>query len=283
MASTEFEQKIIGEEADEAPRTRGIVLNSLSVTNTSPAVAGKDFPTEDEIKYLIKYNNAAQERCVTVSDYKLRVTLMPPKYGAPFRVAAIEENNKISLSMLGLDYNGRLTKYLPETLIENIEEYMSHYRTISDYIECRSGKIYNIGFAINLFISKTYDVPTVLNNVVIKIKEYMSVGNHNMGEDIFLGDLEKEITMIDGVVSIIDFAVYSIYDGTYSTDRCPYSEEGANNICVIENDTTFKVDDNAKSFRIDLNSIDYVLYSDYDSMFEIRYPDSDIQLKAKLI
>jgi hypothetical protein len=283
LTVAEFKQNEINEE--NAASIRGMILNSLSVTNTSPAVAGKDAPSSEEIKYLTKYNNSSQERCITVKDYKCRLMMMPPKYGAPYRASVVEENNKIAISMLGLGADGRLTKALPETLVENIEEYMSHYKSIGDYIEGKSGKIYNIGFSIDIFVSKTYDTPTVLTNVIETIKNYMSVENHDMGEDIFLGDLEKEIMLVDGVVSIINFEVYSIYNGSYSTDRCPYPEYGQSDSdtykSVVYNN--FKVESGADSFKIDLDSIDHVLYSDYNSCFEIFNPTADIQIRAKLI
>ena len=282
LTVAEFKQKITNDA--DAPTIKGKVLNSLRVTNTSPAVAGKDAPSTEEIKYLTKYNNSSQERCVTVKDYKARLMMMPPKYGAPYRAAVIEDNNKIVMSMLGINSNGKLTKELPETLVENIEEYMSHYRTVSDYLEGRSGKIYNLGFSIDVFVSKTYDVPTVLTNVIQTIKDYMSVDKHDMGEDIFLGDLEKEITLVDGVVSIINFEAYSLYNGQYSSDKCPYPEKYANSnaVCAPTTVNIFKVDAGADSFNIDLDAIDHVLYSDYNSMFEI-YNDSDIQIRTKLI
>lgn len=282
LSVTEFRQKPTNDE--DAPTIKGKVLNSLRVTNTSPAVAGKDAPSTEEIKYLTKYNNSAQERCVTVKDYKYRLMSMPPKYGAPYRAAVIEDNNKIVMSMLGIDSRGKLTKELPETLVENIEEYMSHYRTVSDYIEGRSGKIYNIGFSIDIFVSKTYDTPTVLTNVIQTIKYYMSVDKHDMGENIFLGDLEKEITLVDGVVSIINFDVYSLYNGPYSSDKCPYPEKNISNaLCnPVVASSVFKLDAGADSFKIDLDAIDHVLYADYNSMFEI-YTDNDIQLKCKTI
>ena len=207
---------------------------------------------------------------------------MPPKYGAPFRASVVEENNKILMSLLGLNANGKLTKALPDTLVENIVEYMSHYKTVTDYIEVRSGRIYNIGFGIELFVSKSYDVPTVINNVIAKVKEYMSVDNHDIGEDIFVGDIEKEITLVDGVIAIIDMGIYSIYNGAYSPDRCPYPEENISGNCATVSENIFKTDEGADSFKIDLNAIDRVLYSDVDSMFEILN-DRNIQVKAKII
>lgn len=280
MTVAEFKQYAGNTDANAA-EIRGKVLNSLTVTNTSPAVAGKDAPSTEEIKYLVKYNTSSQERCVTVKDYKLRLMKMPARYGSPFRAAVIEENNKIAVSMLGLNADGKLTKALPQTLVDNIIEYLSGYRTVTDYIECKSGKIYNIGFGLELFISKTYDAPTVVTNVINKVKEYMSVSSHDMGEDIFLGDLEKEITMVDGVIAIIDLSVYSLYDGIYSSDRCPFPEEKTSGECAANTTSTFYVD-NGKSFKISLGDVEHMLSSDYNSMFEI-YSDNDIQVKFKQV
>ena len=280
LAETEFR---IDNAGQDLASERGKVINSLTVRNTSPALAGKDAPSTAEIKNLIKYNTHSQGRCVTVKDYKARLMLMPPKYGAPFRASVIEDNNKILMSLLNINSSGRLMKALPDVLVDNILEYMSHYKTLGDYIEVKSGKIYNIGFSVELFVEKTYDTPTVLTNVIETIKDYMSIQNHDMGENIFLGDLQKEITSVDGVISIIDFSAYSIYNGSYSTDRCPLPEDTSSEVgCTTSSSITYKIDDASNFFKIDLKAIDNVLYSDYNSMYEILN-DSNIQLKCKLI
>ena len=132
-----------------------------------------------------------------------------------------------------------------------------------------------------MFISKAYDAPTVITNVINKVKEYMSVSSHDMGENIFIGDLEKEITMVDGVIAIIDIGVYSLYDGIYSSDKCPFPEENTSGECSVNTASTFRVD-NGKSFKISLGDIEHMLSGDYNSMFEI-YSDSDIQVKFKQV
>ena len=266
-------------------RMKGQVLNSLSVTNLTPSVAGKDAPSVDEIKYLTKYNTSSQERCVTLKDYKTRLMMMPPKYGAPYRSAVIEDNNKISMSLLGLNSLGKLDKSLPEALVNNILEYMSHYRSINDYIEVKSGRIYNIGFSLDVFIDKSYNSANVVSNIINKIKDYMDVEKHDMGEDIFIGDLEKEITLIDGVLSLISLRVYNIYSqnsGNHSTDKAPYPMLNEQVDCKAANLPFFNVSDGSQSYPIDLDAIDRVLYSDYNSMFEILNPTNDIQIRVKL-
>lgn len=266
-------------------RMKGQVLNSMSVTNLTPSVAGKDAPSVDEIKYLTKYNTSSQERCVTLKDYKTRLMMMPPKYGAPYRSAVIEDNNKISMSLLGLNSLGKLDKSLPEALVNNILEYMSHYRSINDYIEVKSGRIYNIGFSLDVFIDKSYNSANVVSNIINKIKDYMDVEKHDMGEDIFIGDLEKEITLIDGVLSLISLRVYNIYSqnsGNHSTDKAPYPMLNEQVDCKAANLPFFNVSDGSQSYPIDLDAIDRVLYSDYNSMFEILNPTNDIQIRVKL-
>ena len=266
-------------------RMKGQILNSMSVTNLTPSVAGKDAPSVDEIKYLAKYNASSQERCVTLKDYKTRLMMMPPKYGAPYRSAVIEDNNKISMSLLGLNSLGKLDKSLPEALVNNILEYMSHYRSINDYIEVKSGRIYNIGFSVDVFIDKSYNSANVVSNIINKIKDYMDVEKHDMGEDIFIGDLEKEITLIDGVLSLISLRVYNIYSqnsGNYSTDKTPYPMLNEQTDCKTTNLPVFNVSDGSQSYPIDLDAIDRVLYSDYNSMFEILNPTNDIQIRVKL-
>jgi hypothetical protein len=263
-------------------RKKGVVVNSFTVRNSSASVAGKNAPSTEEIKYLTKYNTSSQDRCVTVKDYQVKLMQMPPKYGAPFRSGVIEENNKIVMSFLGVKSNGRLTKYLPDRLVENVIEWMSHYKTINDYIEIKSGKIYNIGFLIDLFVDKNYNVSTVLTNVIEKIKDYMDINNHNMGDDIFVGDLEKEITLVDGVISLISLRVYNIYDGQYSSDKCPFPELVVTDNCNNNVSLEYRTPEGCNAFPIDLEAIDKVLYSDYDSMFEVLN-DSDIELKVKLM
>lgn len=266
-------------------REKGKVLNSMTVTNTTPSIAGKDAPSSEEIKYLTKYNAGSQERCVTVKDYKARLMMMPPKFGAPFRASAIEDNNKIVISLLNITSDGKLDNSLPETLVNNITEYLSHYKSLGDYLELRSGRIYNLAFAIDVFVDKTYNEADVIGNVISTIQNYMDVKNHDMGEDIFIGDLKKEITLVDGVLSLISLRVFNVYSdkaGQHSSDKAPYPALTEKDGCSSADIPTFNAGDGSTSYAIDLDAIDQVLYSDYNSMLEIQNPSTDITVRCKL-
>ena len=261
---------------------RGKVITSFEVTNLSTAVAGKDEPSTEEIKALMKYNMGAQNRAVTVKDYRVKLMQMPPKYGAPFRNTVIEANNKIEMDFLGINALGQLDSALPQTLVENVIEYMSNYKQINDYIEIKSGRIYNIGLGIDVFIDKNYNPANVITNIINYVKEYFSVNNHEMGDDIFLGDLEKEITLLDGVVSLIDLRVYKIWNGRYSPDKCPLPPLVPEGVCEPSLAQPFNTPDGSLSEQIDLMAVGKVLYGDYNSMYEIKNPNQNIQVKCKL-
>ena len=260
---------------------KGQILRTISVTNVSNGVVGKNAPSVNELKYMIKYNTASLERCVTLKDYKTRLMQMPPKYGAPFRCSVIEENNKIVLSVLGMNADGSLYKAIPSTLAENIENYLSHYKSIGDYVEIKSGKIYNIGFVIDAFIDKSYNSADVIANIISTVRKYMDVNNVDMGEDIFIGDLNKEISIIDGLISLIDVKISKINGGGYSTDKCPLpsTTDTAVNDCMPSDEQLFTVA-GAEVERIDLDAIDSVLYGDSDAMYEVKQ-DTDICIRVK--
>lgn len=271
-----------GNTANTSGVKRGKVINSLSITNISTAMAGKDAPSNEELKYLIKYNASAQNRAVTVKDYKVKLMQMPPKFGAPFRNTVIESNNKVEMSFLGLDAKGQLDAALPQRLVENVLEYMSNYRQINDYIEIKSGRIYNIGVEADVFVDKNYNTADVIGNVIEKIKEYFDVNNHDMGEDIFVGDLEKEISLVDGVISLIELRIFKIWNSGYSPDKCPLPVVVPGGACDTTIASSFRIEGVSNIQQIDLEQVDHVLYGDYNSMYEIKNPTTDIQIRCKI-
>ena len=245
------------------------IIKSLKVENTTPSISGKDMPTEKELKYLIKYHNAAQQRCVTVKDYIDRILMLPPKYGTPFRVGVTEENNKIMVYLLGIDSEGQLDTSLPVTLIKNIEDYLSAYRMINDYVEIKSGRIINLSFEADLIVDKNYNKADVLRSAINTIKDYMDVNKHLMGEEIYVGDLQKEIGKIDGVINLISLKVFNETGSDYS--KSTVSQE----VIPVEEE---EGDDR---YEVDLEATDGILYNEGDTMMEIKYPEKDIRIRIK--
>ena len=242
------------------------IIKTIKVENTTPSVSGRDMPNENELRYLIKYHNAAQERCVTVKDYIDRIMMLPPKYGTPFRVGVMEENNKIMIYLLGINHNGKLDSSLPSALVKNIEEYISAFRMVNDYVEIKAGRIINLSFDVDVITDKNYNKLDVIREIINTITKYMDVSNHIMGDEIYIGDLEKEISKIDGVINLISLRVYNEVGGKYSNTSV--SQE------TIQ-------DEEAYRSEIDLDATDGILYNDGDTMMEVLDPTKDIRIRLK--
>lgn len=251
----------------EDARKKASVRNSIEVTNPSQSYGGKDAPTNDEIRYMTKYISAAQNRCVTLSDYYARLMQMPAKYGLPFRVGVVEENNKVVIYSLGLDADGKLTSLLSERVAENMKEYLSNYRMINDYVEIRSGRIINISFEIDVYIDKSYDNSEVSKRIIELVRDYMDIRKHQMGEDIFIGDLEKEISKLDGVQNLIELRCYNKVGNGYSETQI--SQQFVSNVDSTDVDN-----------EIDLRESDKTLFSEAGTLFEIKY-DSNIKVNVR--
>lgn len=264
-------------------KKKASVKNTLEVTNPTPSYGGKDAPSNEEIRYLIKYNAASQNRCVTLKDYYTRISQIHPKYGCPFRHSVVEENNKVVVYTLGLDYEGKLMSELSETVGDNIKEYLKEYKMVNDFVEIRSGKIINLAFDCYIYVDKAYDTSEVINRVIDLIQDYMDIRKHIMGEDIFLGDLEKEISKEDGVINLIALRCFNKVgeENGYSNDVIGQSMVDVDSCATAEQYAPLGgiIDEN----EIDLNESDKVLYSSIDSMFEIKYPNSrDIKVHVKV-
>jgi hypothetical protein len=257
------------------------VIQSLSVYNPTTSVAGKDAPSTEELKYIVKYSIPTQKRCVTLKDYKSKIMQIDPKFGCPFRCNTIEENNKILIPMLGLKYDGTLESTLPQLLIDNVIEWLTHYKNLTDFVEFRSGRIYNLGFEVDVFVDKNYSTSDVIASIIDKVYSYMDVSKHDMGEDIFIGDLEKNINELDGVLGLIDLRVFSLYDGKYG-DECQLPTYSPINDCCKTIPNTFGSSNGGKEKQIDINAIDGVLSGCYDGMYEIKHKETDIHVRVKL-
>jgi hypothetical protein len=239
------------------------VRNSLTVNNAFPALGGRNEPSVDEIRYLVKYNFSAQNRCVTIKDYQSRIALMPGVFGVPFRSGVFEEQNKIKIYVLGLDANSKLTNTSTSALRNNIATYLSNYKMLNDYIQISNGRIVNLGFEVDLYIDKRQPQSQIMSQVITSVQEFMDINKYQMGDNIYMSALIETINNVGGVLNVIDLRVYNkVGEGLYSLNEIsqPY------------------LDDETR--QIDLTT-DFTLFGEPTTMFEIKFPDIDIKVRVK--
>ena len=237
------------------------IKKTLKVNNLIPALGGADMPSIEQIRYMVAYNFSAQNRCVTLADYDVQLFKMPSRFGVPFRRAIYKENNKVNISILGIDSNGKLNNESTSLLQENIAEYLSEYRCLNDYVEIKNGKIFNLAYAFEIFIDEkipSSQITLAAQKVVIDLHD---INNNRMNQDIFIGDILEGINNVVGVINVISYKVYNKVGGQYSLNEIeqPYIDNSTREIQLIDN----------------------TIYSSFDSMFEIKFPNSDISFSLK--
>ena len=238
-----------------------IIRNSISVNNPIPALGGKEEPSIDEVRNLVRYNFSSQNRCVTIKDYQSRIPLMPGKFGVPFRSGVWEERNKINVSILALDSNSKLTTEATSTLKQNIAEYLADYRMINDYVTVKNGRVINLGFEIDIFAEKSVPRGEIISGVISNVTDYFDINKWDMGDNIYISQLIENVNNVGGVLNVTDLRVYNKVNenGKYSLNEIaqPY------------------IDDETR--QIDLLG-KYTLFGQPNAMFEIKYPNKDIKV-----
>jgi hypothetical protein len=211
---------------------------------------------------MIRYNFSSQNRAVTLKDYVVLIDKMPGVFGIPFRNNISETQNKIQIAAIGIDSGGKLTNQSTNTLKENIASWLADYRMINDYVTVKDGKIFDLGFDIDIFIDKSFSKGEVITGVINSVNEYFNVQKWDMGDNIYLSQLIENVNNVGGVLNVIDFKVFNKNGGRYSS-----------------NVTSQEITD-LGTYEINLTD-DFALFAEYDSMFQIRFPETDIRVRVK--
>jgi hypothetical protein len=237
------------------------VVNSLRCNNVTAAIGGAGLPTLEEVRNLVSFNFAAQNRAVTVNDYDSILRTMPSQFGAPAKVAIVEEDNKIKIKLLSFDENGVLTDIVSNTLKSNVANYLSNYRMINDYISVETAKVIDLSLGIDIVLDNTQNQGNVISSVVNLVTNYFSPDNMQLGKNVNISELRRQIQSENGVISLSDISVFNKVGGQYSSSQ------------------TSQRYSNPATKQIEL--IDDTIFAEPTQIYQIRFPSRDINIRVK--
>jgi hypothetical protein len=169
-------------------------------------------------------------------------------------VATTEGRNPLSLDMyiLAYDSNKNLTP-AANTLKENLATYLNQYRMVTDAINIKDAFYINIGVNFDIVVSSGYNNNDVLTNCIVALKDYFKIEKWNINQPIVLSDIASTLLQVKGIQSISKIEITNKQDSTGTA----YSQY---------------------SYDITSATRQGVIYPSIDpSIFEVRYPDTDIQ------
>lgn len=236
------------------------VRDSVEVDNLADAQDGDDAPDIDTLKSLIPSARNSQERIVTRDDLLARVYTMPSNFGRVYRAAIRPNpNNPLSIQLHVVSRNslGQLT-LCSDSLKKNLRMYLNPYRMISDAFEIMDVRVLDLQVKFEVFIDPVLTKELVLMACIDALKKYFNIKNWQIDQPIIISDVWALLKTVKGVLAVneVMFVPISGVMGSKS-----YSSD------------VFDVDVNTQK--------GFIMTPDTGgSIFEIRYPDTDIIGKA---
>jgi len=225
------------------------------------AIGGSNQPTVEEIRNYVGFNFSAQKRAVTITDYKSLIDGMPGIFGAPAKCGILEEENKILVNLLSYASDGTLTSQVSSTLMHNIAEYLSDYRMLNDYILTQPAQVIDLAVEIDLLVQPSFNQGELVANIINTVSDFFSPNNKEMGQDVYVGELVKVVSLQDGVTNLINLRIYNKVGGRYSSNEVSQRY----------------LDDNTKQIEL----IDGIIFSQPNQSFQIKFPNKDIVIRIK--
>ena len=237
------------------------VVGSLRCNNVTAAIGGAGQPTIEEARNYVSFNFSSQNRAVTVNDYEAIIRKMPSQFGAPAKVAITENNNKINVQILSYDTSGKLTSVVSNTLKQNLANYLSNYRMMNDYISIETAEVIDLSIDISVVLDSTQNQGQVVTNIVNKISAFLDPQIRNLGQNIYLSQLNSIIQDENGVITVTAIDVFNEVGGQYSSSQTSMAYK----------DPITK----------QINPVDDTIFAQPNQVYQIRYPQKDITVRVK--
>ena len=241
---------------------------SLACNNPEASTGGGSGDSIEEIKLNTLAAFSAQQRTITKEDYIVRTLSMPSIYGNIAKayivkstdietISANTESSQISsnLYILGYDRNKYLTTCNIATKT-NLSTYLNYYKPLTDSINIMNAFIINFGIDFEITTFRNNSNQQVLLDCITELKDYFNVEKWEINQPIIESEVYNLIGNVKGVQSVINVTFNNLAGRETGYSRFRYDFKTATRNGII--------------------------YPSLDpSIFELKYPDTDIKGKIK--
>lgn len=251
--------------ASSATATTSGFENTLLFTNPAPADGGRDGDSAEELRQNALRSYSEQLRAVTKEDYAVRALSMPARFGTVAKTYIIQDqltstqsttdsiidSNPLSLSLYVLAYdNSKKITTATTTLKENLLNYLSQYKMLTDAINIKDAFVVNIGIKYEIVALPNYTSRDVLLACTQALQDYFAIEKWSINQSINLSALYTLLDRIKGVQTVQNIEIVNKVGGSYS--QYAYDIKGATRNNIV--------------------------YPSYDPcLFELKFPNTDIE------
>tara|TARA_R100001463_G_scaffold9112_1_gene27409 strand:+ start:7265 stop:9136 length:1872 start_codon:yes stop_codon:yes gene_type:complete len=240
------------------------IRNSLAFTNDKPAIGGGNGDTNEDIRRKSIAQYPTQLRTVTLDDYSIRSLSLPSKYGKISKVYVSQEDgrrnktqeerydtNALALYLLSSNSQGNLTVADP-ALKENLKTFLGEYRMLTDAVRIKDAFVINIGVEFDIIVQPNFNNRLIINNCIDALKSYFDIDKWQINQPILINNVRNVIDNVEGVQTVKKLQIINRVGESNGYSKYAYDVPGS--------------------------TINEILYPSLDpSIFELRYPDTDIK------
>jgi hypothetical protein len=249
------------------PTINNTIIQSVVVNNATAATGGRDEETIEEVRQNALAQFSSQNRAVTKEDYILRCYSMPSIFGSVAKayIAPDEQSNittpeindtvrnPLALNLYVLGYNdSKQCTVVNRAVKTNLVNYLSQYRMLTDSVNIRDAYVINIGVKFDVLPIPNYNGNEVLVACVQKLREYFDVDRWQINQPIVRSEVLMELLSVKGVQTVSNLVFTNLNNTAAGYSNIFYDLPSA--------------------------TANGIIYPSLDpAIFEIKYPDRDIQ------
>jgi len=233
---------------------RSTVENSLELTNETPMIGDISLPSSEEVRQRVISHFAAQNRAVTIEDYKVLTYSMPASFGSIKRCQPARDfsefKRNLNLYIVSEDVSTGKLITSNGTLKINLKTWLSQYKMVNDTIDILDAKIVNFGIEYMIMSDREVNRYTTLNNANAALRDHFSKTG-DIGEPIYITDIYKALQDVPGIIDVLSVNIVEKSGGNYS-------ETSYDMLAALSPDGRF-------------------IEAERDVIFELKYADTDIK------
>ena len=136
---------------------------------------------------------------------------------------------------------------------------------MTDAINIKDGYVINISVKFNIIVKRGYNKNDVLFKSIQVVKDFFAPDKWQINQPIVLSDLAYQISLVDGVVSLVP----------------PEVNNPNKDLILIENKHSVQNGYSGNVYDLDAATKEGVIYPSLDPcIFEVKFPDIDIEGKV---
>jgi hypothetical protein len=131
---------------------------------------------------------------------------------------------------------------------------------INDYVSIESANVIDLRVDVDVVLDASQNQGTVITKIIDLITNYFSPLQRQMGENVYVSELRRQIQNENGVISISDMKFFNNVGGQYSSSQTSqaYSDVTTREIGLVAD----------------------TIFAEPTQIYQVRYPNKDINVRV---